>query len=267
MRSMIVFLVLALTIGSTALAGETGSSPQTATGDVDAASLKKQIEELKAGQRQILEELEQIRGYLARSQKTPAPTAASLDIKAAQILGNSNAKLTLLEISDYECPYCRRHFREVEPRIRAAYVDTNELRYAFVDSPLEPIHPAALKAAEAAQCAAEQGKFWEMHDALFSTDTIDDTQLAANAAAASLDLQRFNACRESGRYLESIRKGRDDLQRAGFNGTPLFVLGYVDEHTGRISVVKTLRGALPFAAFQRAIDGMLGHTETVAEKP
>ena len=90
-----------------------------------------------------------------------------INIEGAHVLGDSNAKVVLVDFSDYECPYCIRHFNQTWPDIKKNYVDTGKIRVVFKNFPLN-FHPNAQKAAEAAECASDQGKFWEMHDKIFS---------------------------------------------------------------------------------------------------
>jgi protein-disulfide isomerase len=91
-----------------------------------------------------------------------------LSVDGAPSMGNGDAKVTLIEFSDYQCSFCGRHFSQTLPRLMTEYVKTGKVKYVLRDFPLEPIHPLAFKAAEAARCASDQGKYWEMHDRLFS---------------------------------------------------------------------------------------------------
>ena len=84
-------------------------------------------------------------------------------------LGKPDAPLTLVEFSDYQCPFCRRFFEQTLPALKSKYIDAGQLRYVFRDFPLDQIHPQARQAAESVHCAAEQGKYWEMHDLLFQS--------------------------------------------------------------------------------------------------
>jgi protein-disulfide isomerase len=93
---------------------------------------------------------------------------AVVAIGDAPVKGNPNAKLTLIEFSDYQCPFCRRHAENTLPSLDKEYIATGKVRYVFHDFPLEAIHPQAFKAAEAAHCAGEQQKYWEMHGRLFA---------------------------------------------------------------------------------------------------
>lgn len=87
------------------------------------------------------------------------------------VLGKENAPVTLIEFSDYECPFCGRHYNQTEPQIKKDYIDTGKVKFYYRDYPLSQIHPGAQKSAEAARCAADQNKYWEYHDALFENQS------------------------------------------------------------------------------------------------
>jgi protein-disulfide isomerase len=126
-----------------------------------------------------------------------------------------------------------------------------------MDMPLEQIHANAFKAAEATQCAREQGKFWEMHDRLFANQQQLEN-LKAHADALSLDGAKFQACLDSGRHAEGVRADMAMAQKAGISGTPSFVLGKTDPaNPGKVTGIQVLRGAQPFTAFKTAIDSAL----------
>lgn len=144
------------------------------------------------------------------------------------------------------------------PQIEKNYVDTGKLRYIVRDFPLESIHKNAFKAAEAARCAGEQGKFWEMFDQLFThQQALSPTDLAGYAQAVGLNVQLFQSCLESGHYAAAIRKDIADGQQAGVTGTPAFFIGVADGNDGKVKVLRTLKGAQAYPAFQAAIDGLL----------
>jgi protein-disulfide isomerase len=156
-------------------------------------------------------------------------------------VGSASAPITLIEFSDYQCPYCGR----VEPtlkRIRAAYGD--KIRFVWKDFPLTQIHPQAFKAGEAAHCAGDQGKYWQLHDLLFSKQTelqVDD--LKRHALTAGLNSATFNQCLDSSKYGERVRDGISEGTALGVNSTPtIFING------------RRLSGAQPYEAFAAVID-------------
>jgi protein-disulfide isomerase len=144
------------------------------------------------------------------------------------------------------------------PQIERDYIATGKIRYYFLDFPLESIHPQAFRAAEAANCAGEQGRFWEMHARLFANQAaLGPEQLVAHAQALSLDLSRFQSCLESGKYGDKVRSDLRDGQRLGVSGTPMFLLGYVEGDGRRVKGMRWIRGAQPFAAFREALEALL----------
>jgi protein-disulfide isomerase len=137
-------------------------------------------------------------------------------------------------------------------------VKTGKLRYIQLDYPLEQIHPSAFKAAEAARCGGEQGKFWEMHDRLFTNQnalTADD--LKTHADAVGLDLDQFSECLASGKEAAKIRSDMAEGQKNGIGATPGFLLGLAPPNGSAVRVTKRIIGSQPFANFKDAIDELL----------
>jgi protein-disulfide isomerase len=170
--------------------------------------------------------------------------APRLNVKVAASdpsLGSASAPVTLIEFSDYQCPYCGR----VEPtlkRLRTAYGD--KIRFVWKDYPLTQIHPQAFKAGEAAHCAGDQGKYWELHDVLFSKQSelqIDD--LKRHALTLGLKADAFNQCLDTSKYGERVRDGVAEGGQVGVNSTPtIFING------------RRLSGAQPYEVFAAIID-------------
>ena len=186
------------------------------------------------------------------------PTTVS--IEGGAVKGNPNAKVTLVEFTDYQCPFCGRYFRETLPQIVDEYVKTGKLRYVLRDLPLQSIHPFATKAAEAADCAGEQGKYWEMHDRLFANqNALATAQLSEHAKAIGLEMAKFNNCIESGKFADKVRKDVADAQQAGASGTPTFFIGLTDPDpkSSEIKAVRKIVGAQSYAVFKAAIDDLL----------
>lgn len=185
-------------------------------------------------------------------------TPADIDVAGAPALGPASDVVTLIEFSDYECPFCIKHFTTTMPQLKAAYIDTGKIRYVFKDFPIDENHPMAIRAHEAAHCAMEQDKFWQLHVKLFSAPgTHTPDQLVARATEAGLDIPAFKACIASGRTTAAIRASADVADRLGADGTPSFYLGTRDLATDRVHVVKMLDGAQPFSMFQQALDELL----------
>lgn len=156
--------------------------------------------------------------------------------------GPEEAPITLIEFADYECPFCQRHFAEVYPRLLATYPD--QIRFVYKDFPLTSIHPNALPAALAAQCAREQDAFWDFHDLLFSGQlAFGRASYEQYASQLSLDADQFAACLDEERYLELVEESRAYALSLGIGSTPTFFIN-------GIPVV----GAQPFEVFAEVID-------------
>lgn len=166
------------------------------------------------------------------------------------ILGNKNAKVTIIEFSDYQCPFCRSFWKDALVQIRKDYVDTGKVRFVYRDYPLS-FHPMAMPSAQASECADDQGKYWEFHDKLFSeqeklgqgTVTYTVLDLKKWAAAIGLNAGQFNQCLDSGKYKAEVEKDMADGTAAGVSGTPsTFING------------RQIVGAQPYASFKTIID-------------
>ena len=133
-----------------------------------------------------------------------------------------------------------------------------------MDLPLESIHKQALKAAEAAACAADQGQYWEMHDQLFANQkALAPEQLRAYAEGLQLDLVQFDSCLKSSKHVEAIRGDMAAARKAGLTSTPSFGIGFTDpKDPNKVKVVRTLRGAQPFSAFKTALDSLLSQVKS-----
>lgn len=142
------------------------------------------------------------------------------------------------------------------PQIEKDYINTGKMKHVFMDFPL-PMHSNAMKAAEAAQCAGDQGKFWEMHERIFENQqALRPEDLVKTAESLGMDASKFKACLDSGKHAEQIKKDMAEGQKAGVTGTPAFLLGY-SEANGKVKAVKKIVGAQPYASFKAAIDELL----------
>ena len=178
---------------------------------------------------EILDELRQIRQLLqAQAEKNaPAgPARAKLDLSGFQMLGSKDAPVTLVEFTDYQCPYCRQFHVTVFSELKKNYIDTGKVRFYSRDLPLDQIHPNAVRAAQAGRCAAAQGQFWKMRDLMgASPDKLDLDNLVAEAATLQLDTAAFRTCVASQKYKEAVQTDVLEAMKIGAEATPTFVLG------------------------------------------
>jgi protein-disulfide isomerase len=177
-------------------------------------------------------------------QPAPQPTVVDVSADDDTPRGSPDAKVKIIMFSDYQCPYCGRVEPTVE-QIRETY--GSDVVIYFRDFPLSSLHPYAQKAAEAAECAGEQGKYWEMHDKLFENQgALDVPSLKQYAADLGLDTAAFNSCLDNGDMASEVQNDFNDGQAAGVSGTPTFFING-----------KMLVGAQPFDAFKAVIDAEL----------
>jgi protein-disulfide isomerase len=186
----------------------------------------------------------------AQATQTPRPIV-DVPIGDAPTKGEADAPVTIVEYSDYQCPYCARYVMETMPRIMSEYVATGQVRYAYKDFPLE-FHTQAQLAAQAARCAGEQGAYWEIHDQLFASQESwsgnDNaaTVFAGWATDLGLDETDFTECLESERYAAEVKADLQEGAGFGVSGTPAFFVN------GQF-----ISGAQPYEVFQAAIEAAL----------
>jgi protein-disulfide isomerase len=235
-------------------------APAFAQSSDELQALRKEIEAIKEGQRALQRDLQEIKTLLQGGRAAaPAPVPPQnivLTLDGDPVKGDRNARLVLVEYTDYQCPFCARHVRDTLPQLDAEYVKTGKLRYVTREFPLESIHPQAFKAAEAALCAGDQGKYWEMHARLFAHQReLGPDQLGAHARAVGLDEAKFTQCLSGGTKAAKVRRDLAEGAKAGVTGTPAFFLGVADGTS--VKVLRVIKGAQPLASFKQAIDSAL----------
>ncbi len=193
-----------------------------------------------------------------------APTEAPIDVKEYSkvqtskdsngnwTMGNLKAKVVVQEFSDFQCPFCSRYFTGSFPEIFRNYIETGKILYVYANYPLS-FHPNAPMAAEAALCAGDQSKYWEMHDLLFTSQkswsaapTDDVKTFEKLASGLNLKLNEFNSCLTSKKYQAQVKKDMATGEKYGISGTPTFMING-----------QKLVGAQPYSVFQQIIDGLL----------
>lgn len=191
------------------------------------------------------------------SASAEVPDTSTVGSVGAAALGPAMAPVTVVEFTDYQCPFCARHARETLPRLRQEYVARGKVRYVIRDLPL-PIHGQAINAAKAARCAGSQGepKYWRVHDDLFTLQaSLADSAFPGIARKAGLDSVRFSECMQSKAPAAAIQRDMHEADKAGLRETPSFVIG-PSSPDGRVTGV-VLRGAQPYDQFKFAIDRAL----------
>ncbi|HET9304816.1 MAG TPA: thioredoxin domain-containing protein [Candidatus Sulfotelmatobacter sp.] len=212
----------------------------------------------------ILTELKAIHQLLLNPQNAatpkPAPTAPVADKVQMKLasgwfsIGRDDAPVTMVEFTDYQCPFCRKYHIDTFAVLKKNYIDTGKVRFISRDLPLE-FHPFSQKAAEAARCAGDQDKFWELRDRMIinSTDLSHDAVLRM-AQSDSLDMTSFRACLDGDKYKAEVQKDAADAGALGISGTPSFVIGKSSK--GLLDGDRVV-GAVPLSVFDTEIHKFL----------
>jgi len=231
--------------------------------------LQGEVEAIKEGQEAIQKDLAEIKKLLQQGARAPtAPSAPAFEPKVvtmdgAPFLGDADAPVTLMEFSDYQCPFCSRHYRDVMPTLVEEYVNTGKVKYVMRENPIQSIHSRALPAAKAALCAQDQDKYWEMSNMLFDNQReLTDENLQSFAATIGLDTTAFNACLVSDETMNRIDNDLEVGSAVGIRGTPGFVVGLTDpDDSNQANMTQFINGAQPLANFQSAINALLESEE------
>ena len=194
-----------------------------------------------------------------QSQTNPSSTIISVSLDDDPVKGDTNAPITIVEFSDFQCPFCARFFTDTLPLIEKNYIETGKVKFVYRDFPIPSIHQNAIPAAIAAECADEQGMFWEFHDKLFENQLLwqdlDNQNVVRTfeqyADELALDTDTFNTCLESAKYLEEVQNDLNEGVSYGVAGTPGFFIGNEKIGYGMVS------GAQPYATFQQVFDQLL----------
>jgi protein-disulfide isomerase len=249
-------LLAAVLMMGLALPGARAADTTATAESTDAAILK----ELKAI-RQLLERIEK-QGSQKAGARRSRPTTATVAINNKPVMGSESAPVTVVEFTDYQCPFCLRFTNTTFPQLKRDYIDTGKVRWVALNLPLA-FHKDAKKAAQAALCAGEQdkSKFWDMRLELFKHPRkLGEEHLPEHAASVGLDVDAFKACLASDRHLDDIEQDAKDARAVQLTGTPSFIIGKTatDKITGQVVV-----GAQPLRVFSAAINKALGTDGTV----
>jgi protein-disulfide isomerase len=214
-----------------------------------------QNERLREELAALRESYQQIEKQVAQIPGGTGPIGRTIDVSKAPGRGRDDAVVTLIEFSDYECPFCIRHVQQTMPLIDKNYIQSGKIRYVFRDFPIASNHPQAIRAHEAAQC-------WDLHHLLFSAPgSHTPPALEDRAKEAGLDMSSYRACIAAGKETPAIRESGSLADSLGATGTPWFFLGIRDLATNQVRIVKPIGGAQPYDQFAVAIDDVLRQTE------
>jgi protein-disulfide isomerase len=221
--------------------------------------LRKENAALKEQLQRDLEMVRKLEEEEPRKSVLPAkpqlPFDMTVNANTQEVKGNKGARIAIIEFSDFQCSYCLSYVTQTFPQIDKDYIRTGKVKYFFRNLPLTQGHPNAFRAAEAAHCAAEQGKFWEAHDRFFANqDTLNPNDWPQHAKALGLNTEKFNQCLDSGKYDDEINQDIDDAQRVGINGTPAFLIGVIAPNSSKVTVNKIMMGAETYDSFKKALD-------------
>ena len=207
---------------------------------------------------QILNELRQIR-QLLEQQKAAASAAqpqraarATLNMDGVAMLGSKDAPLTIVEYTDYQCPFCQRFHVTAFNELKKAYIDTGKVRFYSRDLPLD-FHPNAMRAAMAARCAGEQGQnqFWNLRNVMGANpNMLDMEHILGFAADLKLDISALRGCVEGEKYKNAIQADLAEAMKVGAQGTPTFVIGKSTPNGVDGEIVE---GAMPFQVFDQKL--------------
>ena len=236
-------------------------APQTA-GAADLDQLQADLEALKAGQAEIRAEIGQLRDLLQRLVRGRGEAAfepTEVSVAGSAYLGEADAPVTLVEFSDYQCPFCLRHSQTVMRQLREGPVVEGTLRYVMKEYPIESIHPLARKASEAALCAGDAEAYWAMHDLILEHPRrLRPRDFKQHAEALGLDQDDFADCLDSGTKGTQIDRDLALGESLGIRGTPSFLVAVTNPNDpDQVMAVQIIRGAQPAAVFERAIDQAL----------
>ena len=209
----------------------------------------------------LADAISKLESKIGNTQKAPSqsPQPVRISLDDDPIRGDPNAPISIVEFSDFQCPFCARFHVQTLPLIIEEYIEEGKVNLVYRDFPIQSIHPNALPAAVAAECANEQGRYWEYHDMLFEKQN-GWNRLDSNTAISTfsqyatdvgLEQQQFDSCLGSGKYLEEVQGDLSDGRDYGISGTPGFFIG-----NDEIGFVK-LSGAQPFDSFKKIIDAQL----------
>jgi protein-disulfide isomerase len=231
------------------------------------ASTKQEVIELKAQVAEMQQDLAEIKKLLQEGARAPAAAARpappafnpqTVNIGTSPVKGEADAPITLIEYSDYQCPFCARHYRDVLPLLQQEYIDTGKVRFVMRENPLA-MHRDAMNASMAALCAGDQGKYWDMHNMLFENPKqLGVDNLKAYAGTLGLDSATFDECLDSKKHEKTVQADLASAAKLGMSGTPGFFIGLTDpDDPDKVNLSVFIKGAQSINQFRGSIDELL----------
>jgi len=218
-----------------------------------------QLSELRKTQGDLVKQVADLQvevAALRATAKEPTP-ALSMDLRKKEypVLGDGSADVAIVEFSDFECPYCLRHYRNTVPLLNQKYIDSGKVKYVFVDFPLS-FHANAAPAALAGACAHQQGAFWKMRESLFENQhSLSAPTFQKIADDLHLNANKFNACLKDPKSLAQIQAQAQLGESLGVQGTPAFLVGKIRD--GKLVDGELISGAQPMTRFESVLDPLL----------
>lgn len=250
-----------------AVAGLLGSGAAVAGSSDETDELRRELQALRESQAAIQRDLQEIKSLLRSRMQAPAaaqvqpqapPPERVVSIEGAMVLGSKSAPVTLVEFSDFQCPFCARHVRDTLPQIQKDYIDTGKVRYVIRDFPIGSLHPDAAKAHEAVRCAGDQGKAWDLRGALLANQRdLSRAALNARAREVGLDAAVFGSCLDGGKHAKPVQQDIDAGAGAGVTGTPTFFIATAAPDAKEVRASRVIVGAQPYGTFRDAIEVLL----------
>lgn len=233
-------------------------------------STKGEVIKLQNQVEQIQKDLEEIKKLLQEGARAPSRAAQpagfnaqTIDVGTSPYKGDADAPVTLVEYSDYQCPFCARNYRQVLPPLEKEYIETGKLKFVMRENPLPNLHRDAMSASIAALCAKDQDRYWDMHDVMFENPKqlgIDNLKTYANEIG--LDTASFNKCLDEKKYGKQVADDLASGAKLGLRGTPGFVLGLTDkDDPNKVNLTVYIKGAQGIDKFRAEIDALLKSAE------
>lgn len=219
----------------------------------------KQLSEIRQELKILQEDVRSLKGTNQKSSvtKPDISKAESISLSGSPFIGSASAQIAIVEFSDYQCSYCRRHFQQTMPQIQKAYVDTGKVKYVMKQFPLG-FHSKARGASVAALCAdkLKSGNYFKAHEAIFSGNMrLERSNYVALANSLGLSQIKYEACLDNPKTSKVVDQDMAQGKSAGVTGTPAFLIGKIKD--GKLINGRLIVGARPFSSFSSVVEPLL----------